>query len=64
MGSHDGAEICELVNLFILSKLAEDLGNKNVELYRDDGLALIKAQTEGMRTTQGKIYTALSSKSA
>ena len=43
MGSHDGAEICELVSFFILSKLAENLGNENVGLYRDDGLALIKS---------------------
>ena len=42
MGSYDGAEICELVVLFILDKLSEKLGNEYVGLYRDDGLALIK----------------------
>ena len=36
-GSYDGAEACELVGLFILSKL-EKL-KINVGLYRDDGLA-------------------------
>ena len=38
MGSFDGAETCELVGLFLLSKIAHlkiDCG-----LYRDDGLAL------------------------
>ena len=37
MGSYDGAETCELVGLYLLSKL-EDLG-LNIGLYRDDGLA-------------------------
>ena len=41
IGSFDGAEICELVGLFVLDKLALDLENCNVGLYRDDGLALI-----------------------
>ena len=40
MGSFDGAEICELVGLFVLSKLTEKFGKENVGLYRDDGLAL------------------------
>ena len=38
MGSYDGAESCELVGLFILSKL-EKLG-VNLGLYRDDGLCV------------------------
>ena len=42
MGSFDGAEVCELVGLFLLDQLAEILGKENVGLYRDDGLAVIK----------------------
>ena len=42
MGSYHGAEVCELVGLLILSKLAQLLGHDNVGLYRDDGLAIIK----------------------
>ena len=41
MGSFDGAEICELVGLFILNKLTQVLGNDNVGLYRDDGLVFM-----------------------
>ena len=41
MGSYDGAEICELVRLYLLGKLAPLIGTKNVGLYRDDGLAVI-----------------------
>ena len=40
MGSYDGAEICELVGLYLLSQL-QNL-NINVGLYRDDGLAVTK----------------------
>ena len=42
MGSFDGAEICELVGLFILSKLSDIIPHNNFGLYRDDGLAIIK----------------------
>ena len=39
MGSFDGAETCELIGSYILSKLAPKYGN-NIGLYRDDGLAV------------------------
>ena len=42
MGSYDGAEICELLGLFILNHLGKKFGKKNIGLYRDDGLAIIK----------------------
>ena len=37
MSSYDGAEICELVGLFILNKLGQKFGKENIGLYRDDG---------------------------
>ena len=46
MGSYDGAEICELVGLFILKQLGKTFGNKNIGLYRDDGLAIIINQRD------------------
>ena len=42
MGSFDGAEICELVALYIQSKLGKILPKSNFGLYRDDGLALLR----------------------
>ena len=42
MRSYDGAEICELVGLLLLNKLAHRFGGDNVGLYRDDGLLLLK----------------------
>ena len=41
MGSYDGAEICELVGLYILSFLGKVYGIQNVVLCRDDGLACL-----------------------
>jgi hypothetical protein len=40
MGSYDGAEVCELVGLFLLSELCTL--KINIGLYRDDGLAVCK----------------------
>ena len=45
MGSFDGAEICELVGLYLLDKLSSLIGRKNVGLYRDDGLAAIDSSS-------------------
>ena len=41
MGSYKGAEVCELVGLYLLSKLTPLIGIKFVGLYRDDGFAVI-----------------------
>ena len=37
MGSHDGAEVGELVGLYILPILQKKLCYSNIVLYRDDG---------------------------
>ena len=42
MGAYDGAEICELVGLFLLSTLSASYPKENIGLYRDDGLAIFK----------------------
>ena len=52
MGSFDGAESCEIVGLFILSKIGPIFGQKKVGLYRDDGLAVTtksKRQIDNIR---------------
>ena len=45
MGSFDGAEICDLVGLYLLHHLAEKFGKKSVGFYRDDGLAIIQGKS-------------------
>ena len=42
MGNFDGAEVCELIGLFLLNNLSEKYGKDNVGLYRDDGLVLLR----------------------
>ena len=42
MGSYDGADVCELVGLFILHQLSQLVGSKNIGLYRDNGLAILE----------------------
>ena len=44
-GSYDGAEICELVGLYLLSKLQSIFKSGSVGCYRDDGLAVVKNMT-------------------
>ena len=39
MGSFDGAELCEIVGLYLLNILKNEFGRKNIGLYRDDGLS-------------------------
>ena len=43
MGSYDGAEVCELIGIFILNLLGRQYDTKNNNgLYRDDGLSIFK----------------------
>ena len=42
MDVFDGAEVCKLVSNFLLHKLSEKYGGKNLALYRGVGLANFK----------------------
>ena len=58
MGSYDGAEVCELVGLYLLDEIVKaDIGLKkeNLGLYRDDGLGVSRASNRQM----GKMEVAL-----
>ena len=59
MKSHDGVEVCELVEIFILSHLTK-LINQNVGLYRDDGLIVVKnvndQQTDELRKSINQVF--------
>ncbi|PIK41521.1 hypothetical protein BSL78_21624 [Apostichopus japonicus] len=60
MGSYDGAEICELIGLYILSTLQSKLHIENVGLYRDDGLAVLRSlsgrQADRVRKQLAEIF--------
>ena len=40
MGCFDGAQICELVGIFVLNKLSNIIDKNSIDLYRDDGLGV------------------------
>ena len=42
MGAYDGAEICELVGIFMLSLLSKKYSSSNIGLYRDDALLVFR----------------------
>ena len=42
MGSYDGAEVCELVGTFMLVQLFQVIDKKDIGLYRDDGLGIMR----------------------
>ena len=54
MGSFDGAETCELVGLFLLSKLPPEYRN-DIGLYRDDGLAAFDKQPRAIENIKKQI---------
>ena len=54
-GSYDGAEICELVGLYMLSKVKADFGINNIGLYRDDGLSIIKCKSGRIAQNKAKL---------
>ena len=45
MGSFFGAELCDLIGLYALSKLKHLYNHKDIGLYRDDGLAIINIKS-------------------
>ena len=45
MGDYDGAEMCELVGTYMLNVLSKKHNKNDLELYRDDGLTVLKNQS-------------------
>ena len=39
IGSYDGAEVCQLVGLYLLNLLTNEFGKHSILLYKDDGLS-------------------------
>ena len=42
MVEYDGAEVCELIGIFMLQLIGRKYNSKNTGLYRDDGLTVFK----------------------
>ena len=45
MGSYDGAEVGELVGVYILSLLTNRVDKEDTGMYRDDGLVIVRNLT-------------------
>ena len=60
MGILDGAEVCELVGIFILSHLTKCINRNDVGLYRDDGLIVVRnlngQQTDRLRESFVQVF--------
>ena len=55
MGAYDGAEMCEFIGLYILNKLKSFIDQKQVGLYRDDGLAAVSGSGPDVERLRKKI---------
>ena len=55
MGGYHGAEICEIVGLYLLSQLSKLIPNQFIGLYRDDGLAVSNARPRQIELLKKKI---------
>ena len=60
MGAYDGAEVCELVGIYLQSLIGEKYNKNNFGLYRDDGLAVFRKvsgpQSERIKKELQKIF--------
>ena len=60
MGAYDGAEVCELVGIYLQSLIGEKYNKNNFGLYRDDGLAVFRKvngqQSERIKKDLQKIF--------
>ena len=54
MGSYDGAEVCELVGIYILNQIKQKLPH-NIGLYRDDGLAIIRESPKNVKKAKKQL---------
>ena len=55
MDIYDDAEICELVEIFILKSLEDKIDKQGIGLYRDDGLMILR-NANGQITDRTRKY--------
>ena len=60
MGSYDGAEVCELVGIYLLNRITDKnkgtFEKENVGLYRDDGLSVIRGSESEKESIVKKLH--------
>ena len=57
MGAFDGAEVCELVGLYILNQLEDVIPQQNLGIYRDDGLAVVEGSGPELERLRKKVFS-------
>ena len=53
MGAYDGADVCETVGIFILYQLSHKYNKNNIDLYKDNSLAVFK-NISGLQSDKSK----------
>ena len=53
MSAFDSADVCELVGFFILYQLSREYNQNNMDLHRDDGLAMFN-NISGLQAEKNK----------
>ena len=56
MEAFDGAEICQLIGIFMLSLLSKHINMNHIGLYGDDGLAILKNTSDPEAKNSRKIF--------
>ena len=49
MGVYDGVEVCELIGIYMLYLIGKKYDSKNIGLYRDDRLAVLKILSDQLQ---------------
>ena len=57
MGSRDSAEISEMVGLYLLHLISQQLPKEAFILYRDDGMAAVRGGKQDMERWKKKLYS-------
>ena len=60
MGSHDGAETCELIGTYMLHLIERILPKEQAGLYRDDGMAILHMTPRQAENTKKELCKAFS----
>ena len=55
MGAWDGAEVCDIIGLFLLDQLANRIAGLEIGKYRDDGLGVAETTARNMEKMRQKI---------
>ena len=59
MGAYDGAEVYELIGIFLLSLLSKHINKNYIGLYKDDGFPIIKNTNSRKKEERSRHYCSM-----